>query len=282
MTALFDWLKGWLPTPTQEPPSNRGAQTEGKERHSQNPLLVIGSNGQTRKPILPSGTRVYVVGDIHGQLENLQNVLGKIKADIRSRPIQDISTVFVGDYIDRGLASQAVIDTIINESEIGSKITLKGNHEELMLAALGDAENMKDWCAVGGIQTAFSYGVDVQDLMVGRGYEAAQKSLVSAVPSGHLDWLRGLLSRYEIGDFFFCHAGIDPDRPIGAQVEADLLWIRRKFTNDERTYSKIIVHGHSPVEQVDVRHNRVNVDTGAFFTGNLACVALEAGAISLI
>ena len=282
MNSLLDWLKGRLPRRTKIPPSLSGAPAENDELASTNPPFVVRSNGQKRSATLPSGTRIYAVGDIHGQLVNLQKVLGKIKADIRARPIQDITTVFVGDYIDRGLASKAVIDTLINEDGIGSKITLRGNHEELMLAALDDPDNMKDWCTVGGIQTAFSYGVDVQDLMVGRGYEAAQKSLRNAVPRSHTDWLHGLPSRHEIADFFFCHAGIDPDKSIESQVDADLLWIRRKFTNDERTYSKIIVHGHSPVEQVDVRHNRINVDTGAFFTGNLACVALEAGAISLI
>ena len=199
-----------------------------------------------RDPALRDGLRIYVVGDIHGQLVCLMGVIDAIIADIDARPTEDVLTVFIGDYIDKGLASKSVVETIIREDRIGAKVTLRGNHEEMMLLALNDVACMQEWCAVGGVPTIFSYGVDVRDLMVGRGYDVAQVALADALPERHLAWLTAQSNRYECDDYFFCHAGINPDIPMDRQDSADLLWIRSKFTQDERTRTKIIVHGHSP------------------------------------
>lgn len=275
MTGLLQWLMGRIPIKTRKLTPDANGNGVNETNITENSLIIIDDNGNKKKPTLANGTRIYVVGDVHGQLESLKGVIEKIRTDINCRPTQDVFTVFIGDYIDRGLASKSVIDAIIDESGIGAKITLRGNHEEMMLRSLDDVACMKEWCAVGGVQTIFSYGVDIQDLMIGRGYDGAQAALIAALPRSHLAWLRGLSSRYENGDYFFCHAGINPDKSIDDQEDSDLLWIRHKFTDDERNYPKIIVHGHSPVERVDIRHNRINVDTGAFFTGNLSCIALE-------
>jgi serine/threonine protein phosphatase 1 len=245
-------------------------------------MVVRDENGRLRAPTLAEGTRIYVLGDIHGQLESLQAAIARIVADRNARPVRQVLTVFVGDYVDRGLSSRAVIDRIMAESEIGTKIPLRGNHEEMMSRALDDPSHMKAWCDMGGIQTLFSYGVDVQQVVAGRGYEAAQAALRVALPQAHLSWLQGLRNHHEQDDYFFCHAGIDPDRPLGNQTADDLLWIKEKFTCDDRIYTKIVVHGHSPVERVDVRRNRINVDTGAVWSRHLGCLALEADAATAV
>jgi serine/threonine protein phosphatase 1 len=242
---------------------------------AERPPTVIDARGHPRSPAMPDATGVYVVGDIHGELDCLQRVIQRIRIDLAASPVEHAATVFLGDYVDRGLASRSVIDTIIAERGIGRKITLRGNHEEMLLRALDDPACMRDWCEAGGIATLASYGVHVAELMRGRGHDAARAALLDAMPERHCTWLRALPSRYESGDYFFCHAGIDPDRPLEDQREGDLLWIRRKFISDRRSFAKIIVHGHSPVERIDVRHNRINLDTGAFCTGNLACIRLD-------
>jgi serine/threonine protein phosphatase 1 len=226
-------------------------------------------------PRVADGTRIYVVGDIHGELDSLREVVRKIGADIAGRPGAEVFTVFVGDYVDRGLNSRGVIDALMLEAGVGTKIMLRGNHEELLLAALDDVERMRPWCAIGGVQTLFSYGVDVGEVMRGRGFEVARAAFVAAIPESHVAWLRGLPVCWETAGYFFCHAGINPDRALEDQRDADLLWVRDRFTRDERRFAKIVVHGHSPVERVEVRHNRINVDTGAVWTGALSCVCLE-------
>lgn len=282
MKVLSQRLRNLAPAGTRRQLPEEGNGGIDAAGLGKSPMLIVDENSVKRRPALPNGVRIYVVGDIHGQIVSLKNIIEKIKTDINSRPVQEVRTIFLGDYVDRGLGSRSVIDTIINESGIGTKIPLKGNHEEMMLSSLDDVARMKEWCSVGGVQTIFSYGVAVQDLMVGRGFEKAQLSLRAALPERHLVWLRGLASRYECGDYFFCHAGIDPDKSVRDQEESDLLWIRHRFTRDERSHAKIIVHGHSPAQRVEVRHNRINVDTGAFFTEILSCVALEADGIKCL
>jgi len=280
--AALGRLLGRSRTAASVEPCNESASVRGETRVVDTPLFIVGIDGKKTRPALKIGTRIYVVGDIHGQVNCLAQAVERIACDANARPIESIVTVFVGDYVDKGLASKEVIETLINEHRIGSKVMLRGNHEEMMVSALNDISCMKKWCAVGGIQTLFSYGVDVREVMIGRGYEAAQVAFAKALPSAHLAWLQGLLNRYEHGDYFFCHAGINPDKPINEQEARDLLWIRGKFTENGRIRTKIVVHGHSPVERFEVKPNRINVDTGAFTTGKLACVALEADRIVVL
>ena len=86
---------------------------------------------------------------------------------------------------------------------------------------------------------------------------------------------RELLASTAIGDYFFCHAGVRPGTPLSRQREEDLLWIRDDFLLHEEPFEKIIVHGHTPVLEPDVRRNRINIDTGAYATGRLTCLKLE-------
>jgi serine/threonine protein phosphatase 1 len=69
----------------------------------------------------------------------------------------------------------------------------------------------------------------------------------------------------------FVHAGVDPDRPLDAQREHDLIWIREPFLARARDYGRLVVHGHTPVRRgrPDVRSWRVNLDTAAVYGGRL-------------
>jgi len=75
------------------------------------------------------------------------------------------------------------------------------------------------------------------------------------------------------------HAGVRPGIPLQKQSEEDLLWIRDEFLLHEQPFEKVIVHGHTPVRDIDVRPNRINIDTGAFATGKLSCLILEQDSI---
>jgi serine/threonine protein phosphatase 1 len=103
-----------------------------------------------------------------------------------------------------------------------------------------------------------------------------------ALPKSHREFLDNLKLSFTCGDFFFVHAGVRPGIPLKKQREADLLWIRRDFLNSEADFSKIVVHGHTPVLQPEIRSNRINIDTGAFATGRLTCLRLEDDRIDFI
>ncbi|MCI0467535.1 MAG: serine/threonine protein phosphatase, partial [Beijerinckiaceae bacterium] len=103
-----------------------------------------------------------------------------------------------------------------------------------------------------------------------------------AMPESHNLFLAGLQPSFTCGDYFFVHAGVRPGIPLASQNEEDLLWIRDDFLLHEKPFEKIIIHGHTPVMEPEVRRNRVNIDTGAYATGRLTCLRLEGDKIQFV
>ena len=103
----------------------------------------------------------------------------------------------------------------------------------------------------------------------------SRDALIGAVPPAHIAFLSGLKLSLSIGDFFFCHAGIRPGVPLDAQDPHDLIWIRREFSDYRGLHPKLIVHGHTPHAEPELRANRINIDTYAFASGRLTALAIE-------
>lgn len=219
--------------------------------------------------------RIYVIGDIHGRADLLDRLVDGIARDIGAASAQDCLTVTVGDYVDRGPASPTVLDRLARNPFPTEYVALKGNHEAFLETFLADPEVVRDWRLCGGLETLHAYGVDVGSVMRGRDYELASARLEAALPSAHKEFLASLRPSASFGRYFFCHAGVRPGVPLHAQAEDDLLWIRDEFLDSRANFGKIVVHGHTPVEEPQLRANRINVDTGAFMTGRLTCAVLE-------
>ena len=100
------------------------------------------------------------------------------------------------------------------------------------------------------------------------------------LPPQHLDFLQSLELTFSCGDYLFVHAGVRPGIPIHQQTEDDLLWIRDDFLNWEQPFERFVVHGHTPVNQPELRLNRINIDTGAYATGRLTCIVIENTAVT--
>ncbi len=121
-----------------------------------------------------------------------------------------------------------------------------------------------------------SYGVAIPPkLGASEAWESLRQEFASAIPQEHVEFLKGLELTYELGDYFFAHAGARPGVPLSAQTEKDLLWIRQPFLDDRRSFEKIVVHGHTPAEAAYADHRRIGLDTGAYATGVLSAVRLE-------
>lgn len=226
------------------------------------------------RPKIPAGLRVYAIGDIHGRADLLEAAAQKIERDSRAAPGETL-TIFLGDYIDRGLESSAVLDRLNRRDFPTPIVALRGNHEQTMLDALDDAAIFEFWRKYGGVETLASYGVDVSEVMRGRDYARAQAELKRKAPADHVAFLHSLPLTHEIGDFFFCHAGIKPGKRLQDQQPHDLMFIRREFLDSTADHGKIVIHGHTPVKEPDFRPNRIDIDTGAFLTDRLTCLALE-------
>jgi serine/threonine protein phosphatase 1 len=220
-------------------------------------------------------TRVYVIGDIHGRADLLDRMIGAIERDLAASPATGALTVTLGDYVDRGPNSRGVIERLCRNPFPTRYIALKGNHEQLLLLFLINAAIGTEWRQIGGLETLHSYGVPVGSLMLGRSYEEASLALRQALPPEHLDFLSKLQLSFSFGRYFLCHAGVRPKIPLDRQEAEDLLWIRDEFLDSRRNFGKIVVHGHTPVEEPEVRSNRINIDTGAFITGRLTCLVID-------
>ena len=229
---------------------------------------------------LLEGYLLYAVGDIHGRLDLLEAILGKIEADARkSKPTERRTLVFLGDYVDRGPDSRGVVRRLIGGlPPCFEAHFLKGNHEAILLNFLDDAWSLENWLQNGGEETMRSYGVDTARLArLGAPAELWSQSLRELMPETHLCFFNSLQLSVSFGDYLFVHAGVKPGVPLAAQSEADLIWIRGPFLESIEPFGKIVVHGHTPGKEPVTRANRIGIDTGACFTGRLTALRLEGG-----
>ena len=233
-------------------------------------------DGAAGEPSVPAGYRVYAIGDIHGRLDLLDDTLSRVEADIDSRKPAENIIVFLGDLIDRGPSSAQVIDRVRTYRRPGVRtVFLIGNHEEVLLRLLrGESRFLRDWLRFGGAECAKSYGIDATAL---KRMEPARAvaTLQQKIPQDHQAFLQSFADTFRIGSYLFVHAGIRPGVPLADQSQADLRWIREPFLENADDHGFIVVHGHTIAEQVDVRDNRIGLDTGAYRSGVLTAMGLE-------
>jgi len=224
----------------------------------------------------PSDTRIYAVGDIHGRADLLSEIIARIDDDIRRRPIAHTIEVYLGDYVDRGPQSKTVIDLLTVRLVANGAVCLRGNHEAVMEGFLQDPAILEYWLPLGGMQTLASYGIELHENETAF---SLHRRFLDAFPRAHELFMQCLRNQLSCGDFLFVHAGIRPGVPLDDQDPNDLIWIRDEFLDDTRSHKRFIVHGHTPVPHPEIRRNRSNIDTAAWRTGALTCVAIEGSTI---
>jgi len=228
----------------------------------------------------PPGMRIYAIGDLHGRKDLLDRMLRLVADDARLCGAARKLLVFLGDYVDRGPDSRAVVETVSAGPPPGSDwagfrwVALAGNHEAMMQGFLEDPESVAVWLSGsnGGIATLQSY---IGELPQPSGLRALQAALIKAVPPAHRRFLSSLTLSHEEGGYFFVHAGVRPGVPLAHQQRQDMLWIRGEFLGSAEDYGKLVVHGHTITTLPEERPNRIGIDTGAFFTGRLTALVAE-------
>lgn len=202
----------------------------------------------------------FAIGDVHGCLDLLVDILGQIA---RTHPGRPRRIVVLGDLIDRGPDSAGVVRLLrtAQARDPARLICLRGNHEDLLLRAVDQASALATWLANGGHQTLASFRTD----------------RLAGVPPDVIDWIAACPTFHDDGRRYFVHAGLNPELPLAKQRDADRLWIRDAFLRSDHEFGRYVVHGHTPQRggRPDMRDTRVNIDTAACFGGRLTAAVFE-------
>jgi serine/threonine protein phosphatase 1 len=242
-------------------------------------LTPRGQREARRRISIPVGDRVvYAVGDVHGCLEELLELETMIVADSAGLPESKL-IVMLGDYVDRGPSSAQVLDHLTAPPPAGfERICLAGNHEIAMLDYLEERIDRREWLRMGASPTLTSYGLDYERLKAIYKTDSDIDGMIRAtIPASHRNFLRSLPVMAMTERFVFVHAGIRPDRPLDRQADMDLVTIRSSFFDQTHLLSNYVVHGHTPVDSAVREGKRINIDTGAYFSGRLSALRIWRG-----
>ncbi len=236
---------------------------------------IFGPRPQPRLPAVPAGSRYYVIGDIHGRHDLYQAMIAEIERDDGQSGPADSHVIVLGDLVDRGPDSAGVVASTRKWQAQRSVRVLAGNHEEMFLGAFEKPEVLRHFLKHGGRETVLSYGLSKKqfnDMTLEELFDILPK----LVPPAEREYIQGFEEMIIAGDYLFVHAGIDPSVPLGEQKRSDLLWIRDRFLSHEGPLDKVVVHGHTIFNRVMDCGNRIGIDTGAFRSGVLTALVLEA------
>lgn len=226
---------------------------------------------------VPDGMRVYAIGDIHGRDDLLTALLAKIEVDNAERGPADMQIIFLGDLVDRGPGSAAVIETAMALKASGKNVRfLMGNHEEIFVSAFrkGDPKVTRFFLRIGGEETVLSYPITRAEYMT-LDMEQLTERLATLVPMSHIAFVESFEDQIIIGDYAFVHAGIRPGVALAEQKPSDMRWIREEFIDQRGDLEKVVVYGHTIYADVEERGSRIGIDTGAYNSGKLTALALE-------
>lgn len=235
---------------------------------------MFGSHPEPARTAVPHGRRYYAVGDVHGRRDLFEAMIAAIEDDDRATGKARTTVVLLGDLVDRGPDSAGVVERALQWQSEREVVLLAGNHEEMFLDGFEDEGVLRHFLRHGGRQTILSYGLP-RDRYDAATLPELQRLMAQIVPQAHRDFLGSARDYLEAGDYLFVHAGIVPDVPLDQQQSHHFRWIREPFLDHAAPHERMIVHGHTITEDVDLRPNRLGIDTGAYRSGRLTALVLE-------
>lgn len=208
--------------------------------------------------------KIAAIGDVHGHLEELEEIIKILKRDHNP----DLY-VIIGDYVDRGPNSRGVIEFVKSASRKKNFVCLKGNHEDMMIVSAYGLSDPAHWLANGGDKTFSEYGGSDPSLLTPEELKAAMSVLEK--DAKFLDDL----PVYLVTDkYVFVHGGIPrADMDISTDLAASIMiWHRGA---QPKWQERIVVHGHTPVKRVLITDTEINVDTGCGFGLSLSAAVID-------
>lgn len=221
----------------------------------------------------------FAIGDVHGCADRLDAALGWIAA----RPEDaEAPVVLLGDCIDRGPNSAAVLNRLFSLSKVWPDlICLRGNHEEMLLGFLDDpVQYAPMWLGAGGNETLHSFGLTVSAKNEDALYDL-RDALAAAMGVEMIQWLMTWPTLWQTGNVVACHAGLDPAQPPEAQDTTVMLWGDEVSYSARRKDGLFVVHGHFITERPGLKDGRIAIDSGAYLTGDLTVARIDQGRLDL-
>ena len=208
--------------------------------------------------------RQIAISDIHGCLKSFRTLL---EEKVRFTLADEL--YLIGDFIDRGKDSKAVVDYVLNLQNKGFTVfCLMGNHEDMMLGAAVYSAKRSMWRENGGLQTLYSYDCSLEEL-----YQHP-----------HIKFYRNLDYYIETDKYIFVHAGLNFRITNPLEDRYSMLWIRNWHHRIEREkiVNKIIIHGHTPIKRSKIelqlenisKYGYLDIDAGCVFGHQLCAVDL--------
>jgi serine/threonine protein phosphatase 1 len=233
--------------------------------------------------------RILAVSDIHGDIHKFESLLELVEYNSEHDQL-----ILLGDYVDRGPQSRAVLNKVMELVSDGGAIALMGNHDKMMIDAFDIPENplhLKRWYYNGGIKTLQNYGyvVDKDDAKYWYTTDEEPEPLeVNSAIRPHLEFLRTLPYYYETDTHIFVHAGVQPEVALESADPHELLWIRDEFHHGY-TGEKTVVFGHTPVKHLHKKPevyfggNRIiGIDGGCAYGGRLYCLEIDGQRVEFV
>lgn len=201
--------------------------------------------------------RILIIGDIHGCLGMLRQMMDKIAWNKKKDRL-----IFVGDYIDRGEDPYGVVEYLICLARQSGHVDfLLGNHEAMLMDYLNGTRR-EMYLYNGGRITIASYKAHMQ----GEGKQI--------IPEDHMAFYKRLKPYIELEDYYVVHAGFRPGVPIEEQTTEDMIWIRDEFIYSDYDFGKRVIFGHTWFKSPFIQKNKIGIDTGAVYGNQLTCLEL--------
>ncbi len=214
----------------------------------------------------------YVIGDIHGRPNLLDQLIRDVPWDIKHDKI-----VFLGDLIDRGEDAPGVLERVMELSENNPNVVvLRGNHEQMLLDCLDYQELQWLIPENGGLATIEAYGIDLTQL---------EDVSEIHIPEEHVEFIRSLPFYHEDDQAIYVHAGLIPEEHPSETDPDVLLWMR-DLDFFKNYHGKMCFFGHTPTHYLpkDGRTRRfgiyingscVGMDTSGDSESPLSCIQVE-------
>ncbi len=219
--------------------------------------------------------KTFVIGDIHGGLKALKQVLE------RANITQNDTLIFLGDYVDGWSESPQVLDFLLDIEQKQKCVFIKGNHDDLLLNYLKTKTYHEEWFVHGGKSTVEAY-----------------ENLSESTIQRHILFLEQLQDYYlDAENRLFIHAGFTNIKGIEHEFFKPLFYWDRTlwemvlalderldsnhlfYPNRLKLYHEIYI-GHTPTTKIETtkpfnKANVWNIDTGAAFKGKLSLLNIQ-------